>query len=670
LNPNDPQGRGLNGTAGRTGQPQWTQDYLNDPRVAPWHEYARQAGWLSSATLPLSQNGKVVGCLVIYTDTVNAFDEDTRKLLVEMAMDISFALDNFSREEDRRHTALALRASETRYRLAFQTSQDGVCISRVRDGVYVDANRGLLRMLGFNRNEVIGHSTHELNIWESAEARQRWFEGLLLHTSGCRTKEFRFRKKNGDLIWGLMSASVMDLDGEPCVLSFTQDISDIKAAEEEIKALAFHDSLTQLPNRLFLTERLHQVGADVGQNTQKYALLFVDLDDFKTLNDSRGHTIGDLLLQEVAHRLVACVRHSDTVARLGGDEFVVLIEELGNDIDYATIQTTGIGEKILAEIARPCVLAGERYRCTVSIGIAMFAAQHKNPDELLTQADIAMYQAKADGRNTLCFFSNDLQEEIDRRLEMKNDLHLSIEREYFQLYYQPQVDHGGLVGAEALIRWNHPARGLVSPGVFIPLAEETGLILPLGRWVLETACRQIATWGAGKATAHLALAVNVSALQLRQPDFVNLVLATLGRTGANPRNLKLELTESMLVDDAEGAIAKMAALRSQGVRFALDDFGTGYSSLSYLKRLPLDQLKIDRSFVRDVPTDADDVAITQTIVALGQAMGLPVIAEGVETEAQRDFLSGLGCQAFQGFLFGRPVPLEEFEATWNLRQRA
>ncbi|WP_411330804.1 EAL domain-containing protein [Desulfovibrio desulfuricans] len=652
-------------TSIRDDQAIWYQDFAHDLEIGPtsqsWHERAANAGIHGLASLPLRRAGSAVGCLVIYADTVDAFDEEARKLLIEMAMDISFALGNFAREAARQHSAEALRASEARYRLVFKTSPNAIAINRLGDGAYVEINDGFIDMTGFDQDDVRGRTSFDIDIWGDPESRVYLVERLK-QNSICQNVETKFRKKNGELLWGLMSASVIELDGERCILTVTRDITNIKMAEEEIKTLAFYDPLTHLPNRRLLMDRLQQAIALSTRDRCKCALLFVDLDNFKTLNDSSGHAIGDLLLQEVAVRLVASVREVDTVARLGGDEFIVLIEQLSESIEGAAKQAEGVGEKILAAINHPYQLADREYRSTTSIGIAMFGGQHENTDKLLMQADIAMYQAKAAGRNAIRFFSPDLQNTLDSRVETENDLHLAIEREQFSLHYQPQWDHGSLVGAEALIRWNHPERGVVVPGDFIPLAEETGLILPLGQWVLQTACRQIAAWRDQPDMAHLTLAVNVSALQFRQPNFIDQTVTTLERTGADPQHLKLELTESMLVDNVEDVIAKMLALRSRGVTFSLDDFGTGYSSLSYLKRLPLDQVKIDRSFVKDLLTDANDAAIARTIVALGQAMGLSVIAEGVETEAQKGFLTSLGCKAFQGFLFGRPMPLDEFQA--------
>jgi diguanylate cyclase (GGDEF)-like protein len=392
------------------------------------------------------------------------------------------------------------------------------------------------------------------------------------------------------------------------------------------------------------------------------ALLFIDLDNFKTLNDTLGHDTGDLLLVQVAQRLAACVRENDTVARLGGDEFVVMLEGLSRDEPDAATRIQAVGEKILAALNQPYQFASHTHSSTASIGVTLFANHEETIDDLLKRADLAMYQAKAAGRNALKFFDPEMQSAVTNRAAMDADLHEAITRQQFLLYYQAQVvGQGHLTGVEALVRWKHPQRGLVPPGEFIPLAEDTGLILPLGHWVMETACTQLAAWAARPEMAHLTIAVNVSARQFHQRDFVDQVLALLDRSGANPQRLKLELTESMLVDNVEDIVAKMTSLKAKGVCFSLDDFGTGYSSLSYLKRLPLDQLKIDQGFVRNILTDANDAAIAKMVVALAESMGLAVIAEGVEIAAQRDFLEDQGCMAYQGYLFGRPLPLEAFE---------
>jgi diguanylate cyclase (GGDEF)-like protein/PAS domain S-box-containing protein len=557
----------------------------------------------------------------------------------------------------------ALRASEERYRTAFQTSLDAITINRLSDGTYVDVNKAFLDIVGYKREEVIGRTSVELEIWADLRDRQELVK-ILRSNSVCRNLEAQFRSKSGKLCWGLMSASLIQLDGVPCLLAMTRDISDAKAAEDQIRSLAFYDSLTGLPNRRLLLERLRQALAASTRSNRKRALLFVDLDNFKNLNDTLGHQAGDLLLQEIAQRLVASVRESDTVARLGGDEFVVMLEGLSEPAREAASQARAVAEKIQAAVREPCLLSGHEYFSTASIGITVFGDQLECTNEVMQQADIAMYQAKAAGRNTTRFFAPALQSAVNARAAMEEDLRQAIKMNQFLLYYQPQVDHGRVIGAEALVRWKHPVRGILFPDEFIPLAEETGLILPLGHWVLDTACKQIATWAKRNESAHLTLAVNISARQFHQPDFVEKVLEVLDRTGANPQTLKLELTESMLVEDVEDVIGIMADLKARGLRFSLDDFGTGYSSLSYLRRLPLDQLKIDRSFVRDMVANASSGAIAQAVISMGRAMGLSVIAEGVETEEQRELLASLGCHSLQGYLFSRPLPLEEFQSAW------
>lgn len=557
----------------------------------------------------------------------------------------------------------ALRLSEERYRAAFHTSLDAIAINRISDGCYTDVNQAFLQITGYERDELVGHTSLELGIWQNPTDRLKMTEALERH-SACRNLQTQFHRKDGSLIWGMMSASFIEIDAVPCVLSVTRDISDCKAAQEQVAELAFYDTLTRLPNRHLLLERLQQSLAADSQSGRRRALLIVDLDDFKTVNDTLGHPTGDLILQEAAHRLVALIREPDTVARLGGDEFVVMLEDLSENPAAAAEQAEAVGEQILSALAKPYVLADRECRSTSSIGITVFAAQSEGSNDVLQKADIALDLAKAAGPNTMRFFAPALQAAINDRAAMEQDLREAINENQFVLYYQPQVDSSRLIGAEALIRWNHPVRGLQFPDSFIPLAEQTGLILPLGHWVLEAACAQIATWQHTSTASPFTLSVNISARQFRQPDFVEKVLAALHRTGADPRLLELELTESLLVDNVEDVIDKMSRLKAHGVRFSLDDFGTGYSSLAYLKRMPLDQLKIDRTFVREILDDDTSGAIAQTIISLSRAMGLSVIAEGVETETQRDFLDCLGCHCFQGYLFSRPIPLKEFERLW------
>jgi diguanylate cyclase (GGDEF)-like protein/PAS domain S-box-containing protein len=449
----------------------------------------------------------------------------------------------------------------------------------------------------------------------------------------------------------------------PRFIILSRDITERKDAEEEINHLAFYDHLTSLPNRRLLTDRLQHALASSARSGQKGALLFVDLDNFKTLSDTLGYDMGDLLLQQTAQRLEFCVRKSDTVAHLEGDVFVVMLEDLSAKPFEAAAQTEAVGEKILAAISQPYQLAAYEYNITASIGVILFGDHPSGIDELLKHADIAMFQAKTSGRNTLRFFDPQMQDTINARAALESELRKALVRKQLHLYYQIQVDNSShSLGAEALIRWLHPERGMISPAQFIPLAEETGLILPIGLWVLETACAQIKAWQQEALTRDLALAINVSARQFHQADFVAQVQGAVQRHAINPRLLKLELTESLLLDNIEETIATMNALSDFGVQLSLDDFGTGYSSLQYLKRLPLDQLKIDQSFVRDIATDSSDKAIVRTIIAMAQSLDMSVIAEGVETEEQRQLLLDRGCTHYQGYLFGKPVPIEQFVA--------
>jgi diguanylate cyclase (GGDEF)-like protein/PAS domain S-box-containing protein len=554
----------------------------------------------------------------------------------------------------------AMRISEERYHTVFQTSLDGITISRMSDGYYIDVNNSFLSLLGYSREDLLGRTSIEVGIWADTEDRIRAMEEIQKHSS-FRDVNIQYRKKNGEILWSQTSSTRMEIDGIPCLLSIVRDLSAAKAAKERIEDLAFYDPLTRLPNRQLLQDRLRATLAETARNGRKCALLLLDLDNVKTLNETMGHRVGDLLLQEVARRLSASVRESDLVARFGGDEFIVMLEDLSDSTLQAAEQAQMVGEKLIAILGQPYLLDGRECISTCCMGITVLDEGREDASEALQQADIALDQAKSVGRNTLRFFTPALQAAISARATLEEDLRQAIRKRQFVLYYQPQVNRGQIVGSEALIRWNHPQRGILAPGVFIGLAEETGLILNLGSWVLEEACEQITRWAGKPETAHLAVAVNISALQFRQPEFEQQVLAALRRSGANPKNLKLELTESMLVENIEEIIAKMTRLRSHEIGFSLDDFGTGYSSLSYLKRLPLDQLKIDRSFVRDILIDASSGAIAEAIISLGRAMGMPVIAEGVETEEQRVYLARLGCHAFQGFLTSRPVPLHEFE---------
>jgi len=556
------------------------------------------------------------------------------------------------------------KAEETELRIAAAAfeSQEGMLVTDAR-GVILRVNRAFTESTGYTAEEAIGQTPRLLksNRHDAAFYRDMW-QALL--ATGSWEGEIWDRRKSGEVYpkWLSISA-VKDADGTVTHYVGThQDITERKQSEQRIADLAYYDQLTGLPNRTLLLDRLKQAITATSRSGSHGALLFIDLDNFKTLNDTLGHDQGDLLLKLVAQRLTRCVRAGDTVARLGGDEFVAVLADMGVADQEAANRTEVVGEKILAALNQSYPLGTVAYHSTPSIGVTLFNGNRTSIDDLLKQADLAMYKSKDAGRNALRFFDPDMETAVMERAALERDLRQAVREGHFQLHYQGQVIGAHCItGAEVLTRWRHPQRGMVSPAEFIPLAEETGLILPLGQWVLETACTQLATWSARAETRQLTIAVNVSVQQFRDPGFVASVRTTLGRTGADPGRLKLELTESMLVENVEDIIGKMAALKSVGVGFALDDFGTGYSSLSYLKRLPLDQLKIDQSFVRDILVDANDAAIARTIVALADSLGLGVIAEGVETEAQRDFLAASGCRAYQGNFFSPPLPVEEFE---------
>ena len=557
----------------------------------------------------------------------------------------------------RKQAEIDLRVAATAF-----NSQLGMAITNANE-VVLRINQAFTDITGYSEQDAVGK---RLDLLNSGRHDSMFYEDMLnavRSTRGWRGEIWN-RRKNGEIFPSqcTMTAVLTDDGTVSHFINSLTDITQVKATEEEINKLAFYDPLTGLPNRRMLLDRLRLAMAESQRSGRIGALQFIDLDNFKTLNDTLGHDMGDLLLQQVGQRLKRCMREGDTVARLGGDEFVVMLKELSTDIVEAASQAEIVGEKILVGVGEPYRLAGLEYQITPSIGITHFRGFEATIDDLLKQADLAMYQAKALGRNTMQFFDPSMQSVVTARVALESDIRQGIAQGQFVLYFQPQISGDKrTTGAEVLLRWPHPTRGMVPPNEFIPLAEDTSLILPLGNWVLETACHQLTAWAQNPATEHLTLAVNVSARQFRQQDFVPYVLDLIQYTGANPRRLKLELTESMLVKDVEDTIAKMTALKAHGIGFSLDDFGTGYSSLSYLKRLPLDQLKIDQSFVRDLMTDPNDASIARTVIALGHSLGLNVIAEGVETAEQQSFLAAQGCDAYQGYLFGRPMPIASFD---------
>ena len=563
---------------------------------------------------------------------------------------------------DRKQAEEAQRIAAT----AFE-SQQGMAITNAQR-VILRINKAFTDITGYSADEAVGQNPRLL----SSGRHDAAFYAAMTESLACNGTwqgEIWNRRKDGEVYpeWLNISAVKDDAGRVTHYVAIFADISERKSAASQIQHLAYYDSLTGLPNRRLLMDRLEQALTASARHRRRSALLFVDLDNFKMINDTLGHQQGDLLLEQTAKRLSSCSREGDTVARLGGDEFVVMLEDLSEtDLEAAT-QAEAVGEKILAALSQIYQLGASSYHVTPSIGITLFDGQKQEAAvEPLKRSELAMYRVKSAGRNGVCFFEPQMQDQVTTRASLETDLREAVGRGELVLHYQAQVvGEGRLTGAEALVRWQHPRRGLVSPLEFIPLAEETGLILPVGQWVMETACAQLARWATLPAMAHLSVAVNVSARQLHHKDFVGTVLAVLDRTGANPKNLKLELTESLLVADVEDTISKMATLKSSGVGFSLDDFGTGYSSLSYLKRLPLDQLKIDQSFVRNILSDPNDAAIAKMVIVLAGSLGLAVIAEGVEMEAQRDFLARQGCHAYQGYFFSRPLPLAEFERFCN-----
>ena len=598
----------------------------------PCHSPDKQRWFLMSVT-PLEQEGR--GVVVAHTDITE------RKLA----------------EEAQRIAAIAFE------------SQQGMFITDANN-VIVRVNKAFTKIAGYTAEEAVGQTP---SLFKSGRQDAAFYAVMWdsIQRSGTWQGEIWNRRKNGTVYPEHLSIStVKDDAGLPThyVGAFT-DIASQKAAEEQIHDLAYTDLLTGLPNRVSLIVRLQQAIMAAEKENQRGALLLIDLDNFRTINDSMGHELGDEMLKRIAKRLSALVRREgDTVARLGGDEFALILDRLSLDPQTALRQTETVTHKILEALSQPYQFAHSQVSCTASIGIAFLGENDEKTLEPLKRAELAMFQAKSAGRNTSRFFDPQMQAVVNTRVALEAALREAIQNQQFTLCYQAQVsDSDGIVGVEALLRWNDPKRGMIPPAEFIPLAEETGLILPIGNWVLEAACQQLVLWAVQPERQHLSIAVNVSARQFRESNFVAQVLATLERTGANANRLKLELTESVLIADAEDVIVKMNTLKAIGVGFVIDDFGTGYSSLSYLKRLPLDRLKIDQGFVRNILMDADDAAISQAVIAMATSMGLGVIAEGVETEAQRDLLASMGCHTFQGYLYSRPVPVAEFE---RLAQRA
>ncbi len=578
---------------------------------------------------PILRQGELVGAVVVFEDTSDHKQKDE---------------------------ALKLASS------VYQSSNDGIVVTD-ESNLILDVNPAFTQITGYTLEEVRGKNPR---IFQSGKHdpefyRQMW-QSIL--DDGHWQGEIWDLRKDGELRAKWLSISVIRReDGR--IFRYVGQFSDItekKHKDELIWAQANFDTLTNLPNRRLFADRFRQARSSSARSKRYGALLSLDLDQFKRLNDTLGHSMGDKLLIEVAKRLSVCVREEDTVARMGGDEFLVVLNGLSNDQNEAAIQAELIAEKIRSELFKPYQLDKTEHHSSSSIGIVLFLGHSENQERILAHVDTAMYQAKAKGRNAICFFDSSMQEVLEKRGQLERSLRGALERNEFILHYQLQIDGKRRpIGAEALLRWTHPQLGMVSPAQFIPVAEESSLILPIGLWVLETACAQLASWQTSPQFSNLSIAVNVSALQFRENGFVSKVRDTLQKSGITPALLKLELTESLVLDNIDDSIRKMQELKLLGVKFSMDDFGTGYSSLSYLSRLPIDQLKIDQSFVRDITTDQHDAAIVQTIISMALSLGMEVIAEGVETEDQREFLDLRGCQAYQGYLFAKPVPIDELE---------
>jgi diguanylate cyclase (GGDEF)-like protein/PAS domain S-box-containing protein len=630
------------------------------------HELAAERPEMQSVHTKCAEGDEAawhVGKLLIFDETVTdkagnkheydvrkfpTFNDDgSRKALVVIARDVT----------DLRWAERNLRVAD-----AAIESQEAIVISDANNMI-LRVNSAFTKMTGYGLEEIIGKSTSVLRsgrhdkafyqvMWQTL-AEHRFWQG-----------EIWDRRKSGQVFlkW-LTITAVSGPDGavHNYVGTFT-DLSEHKAAKEAIYRLAFYDPLTDLPNRRLLRDRMDLALSNSARSLHYGAVLMIDLDNFKFINDTKGHAIGDLLLIDMANRLKSTVRDGDSVARLGGDEFVIMLEILSKDANQAALQAEALGKKILKASSHPFSIAGETLHCSLSIGISLFTIPVTTSEEMLKRADIAMYQAKSAGRNTVRFFDPKVHASLEKRQAILSELHHALPENQLKLYFQAQVDYErNVLGAEVLLRWEHPQRGLVSPADFIPLAEESGLIIPIGLWVLLTACTQLKIWAENPLTQHLTLAVNVSARQFGQSDFVELVCQVLEETGAQATLLKIELTESLVLQDITDTIEKMDALKLLGIRFSIDDFGTGHSSLSYLKRLPISQLKIDQSFVREIDTNQSDAIIAKTIIGMANNFGFNVIAEGVETEAQRVCLENYGCTSYQGYLFSKPVTLLDFE---------
>lgn len=643
-------GSGLPGRAWASNKPQWISDITNEGNF-PRSGMAKKVGLQAGLAVPVTADGQVIAVLEFFVREPRDEDERLVKVVSSVAAQLGSVI-------QRKRTEAALRRSENQLRAIIDAEPE--CVKIVAsDGTLVQMNAAGLDMIEANRpGQVIGKPVWGLLMPEYREPFRAFVEKVLHGEKGVM--EFEIVGLKGTHRW-LESHAVSlpnEQGGPPFLLSITRDISERKQVEGRLKQMAHFDSLTALPNRVQFIEHLEQAMADADSRERLAGVVFLDLDRFKYINDSLGHETGDMLIREVAVRLSGAVRRGDTVARLSGDEFALVLADMGH-VDDAVY----VAQKILDVFRQPFRVAGHELFVTASMGITLYPFDDRGAQDLLRNADVAMYRAKETGKNTYQFYVAEMTAMATERLSLENDLRSALERGELSLHYQPIADckTGHMLGMEALLRWKHPGRGMISPALFIPLAEETGFIMPIGEWVLRTACEQCLAWQK-QGFPSLYVAVNLSARQFHQRDLAASISGILRETGLNPASLCLELTEGLVMQQAESSVVTLGELKAMEINISIDDFGTGYSSLGYLKRFPIDVLKIDQSFVRDIPGDVDDAAIASTIVTMAHSLGLKVVAEGVETAAQLQFMREHSCDAMQGYHLSKPLPAEQFGA--------